>query len=144
MMLIRTRIRLLVIVLLTVSLGGGIAALRVIDDLQLAILESQRSRTDLVAIGEIRDLLLITTGEIADLPKWQAPQRDLFSERIGRCQQIITDLQRPDMEISTQERQAIEALARPVKNFSRAVSNSLRYVEEGLEDRALEDSIEHP
>jgi signal transduction histidine kinase len=138
MMLIRTRIRLLVIVLLTVSIGGGIAALRVIDDLQLAILESQRSRTDLVAIGEIRDLLLITTGEIADLPKWQAPQRDLFSERIGRCQQIITDLQRPDMEISTQERQAIEALARPVKNFSRAVSNSLRYVEEGLEDRALE------
>ncbi len=138
MMLIRTRIRLLVIVLLTVSIGGGVAALSVIEDLQLAIRESQRSRTDLVAIGEIRDLLLITTAEIDDLPKWQAPQRDLFSRRIERCQQIIADLQMPDVEISTQERQAIEALARPVKNFSRAVTNSLRYVEEGLEDRALE------
>ena len=70
-MLIRNRILLLVLTLHIFAIGGGLSALTVIHDLQLAIEASQKSRQDLISIGKIRDLLLITTGEIDHLQNWK-------------------------------------------------------------------------
>ncbi|MGE4602666.1 MAG: HAMP domain-containing sensor histidine kinase, partial [Planctomycetota bacterium] len=139
-MLIRTRIRLLLIVLLVISLGGGIAAVFVIDDLQAAMNESHRSRASLVVTGEIRDLLLASTADIEQLPTWQKSDRDRFKQRIDRCRQIIQSLGDSVTPLPAAEREAILELEVPVKNFGRAVTRAFQYLEEGLEQKALNRS----
>ena len=139
-MLIRTRIRLLLTILLVISLGGGISALTVISELRGAMRESQRSRASLVATGEIRDLLLASTGDIEQLPRWEKTDRDRFQQRIDQCQQIIHSLVDVKTPLPVEEREAILELERPVKNFGRAVTRAFQYMEEGLEDRALNRS----
>ncbi|MEC9477354.1 MAG: ATP-binding protein [Planctomycetota bacterium] len=136
-MLIRTRIRLLLGVLLLISLGGGLSALLVIQDLQGAMQESQRSRASLVATGEIRDLLLASTADIEQLPRWEKADRDRFQHRISRCEQIIHSLIGDNHSIPPTEKDAILDLKRPVTNFGRAVTRAFQHLEEGLEDRAL-------
>ena len=139
-MLIRTRIRLLLTILLVISLGGGISALTVISELRGAMRESQRSRASLVATGEIRDLLLASTGDIEQLPRWEKTDQDRFQQRIDQCQQIIHSLVDVKTPLPVEEREAILELERPVKNFGRAVTRAFQYMEEGLEDRALNRS----
>ncbi|MDE0959591.1 MAG: HAMP domain-containing sensor histidine kinase [Planctomycetota bacterium] len=137
-MLIRNRILLLVLTLLIFAIGGGLSALTVIHDLQLAIEASQKSRQDLISIGKIRDLLLITTGEIDHLQNWKTADRDRFRQQIDRCQQAIHSLVDPEGSTSKDEEEAIQDLDRSVKNFERAVTHSLRYLEEGIADRGKE------
>ncbi|MGE4618526.1 MAG: ATP-binding protein [Planctomycetota bacterium] len=139
-MLIRTRIRLLILALLVTSLGGGIAALVVIDDLQEAVFESQRSRESLVATGEIRDLLLASTGEIEQLPLWTQSDKEQFRSRIQRCEEILQSFDVSDTSLPADEKEALLELRKPVKNFSRAVTRAFQYLEEGFEDRALSRS----
>ncbi|HIC22506.1 MAG TPA: HAMP domain-containing protein [Planctomycetes bacterium] len=139
-MLIRTRIRLLLMVLLVTSLGGGIAAVLVINDLQAAMNESHRSRASLVATGEIRDLLLASTGDIEQLPTWQKSDRDRFKKRIARCQQVIQSMGDSATPLPADEREAILELEIPIKNFGRAVTRAFQYLEEGLEEKALNRS----
>ncbi|MDE0958092.1 MAG: ATP-binding protein [Planctomycetota bacterium] len=137
-MLIRTRILLLVLTLFTFAIGGGLAALMVIHDLQMAVEESQKSRQDLISIGKIRDLLLITTGEIENLQNWKTTDRDRFRQQIDSCQHAIVSLVDPEGNTSKDEQGAIEDLDRSVKNFERAVIHSLRYLEEGIQGRGQE------
>lgn len=139
-MLIRTRIRLLLTALLVTSLGGSIAAVLVIRDLQTAMHESQRSRASLVATGEIRDLLLASTTDIEQMPGWKKSDRDRFNGRIDRCLQIIHTLGDATTPLPADETAAILELEKPVKNFGRAVTRAFQYLEEGLEEKALNRS----
>ncbi len=141
-MLIRNRIQLLVLTILTVSIGGGIAAMLVIQNLQLAIEEGGKSRQTLVSVGEIRDLLLSATGEIDDMEGWDSADRTNFLQRMKSSQLAISTLQQRSHQITSAEKAAIDALATPVRNFERAVSRSLRYQEEGIEQKGVDRTRE--
>ena len=92
-MLIRDRLRLLFIALLSVFFGAGALALIVIQDLDNAIQEGSSGRSRLIEVGKIRDLLLEASSEIEDLQSWGNNERNVFLDRLEECRSILSRMQ---------------------------------------------------
>lgn len=138
-MLIRDRLRLLFIALLSVFFGAGALALIVIHDLDNAIQEGSSGRSRLIEVGKVRDLLLEASSEIEDLQSWGNKERKVFLDRLQECRSILSRMQEENPEEDQLFQAAMKRLSRPVTDFSRAVTRALRYLdEEGAQSKNLD------
>lgn len=104
--------------------------LGVLQDLDQAVTEGAKGRSRLIASGKIRDLLLSASSEVEGISRWQSDDRSRFFNHLEACDEIIREMLSELEPEASSIRNSVEALSRPVTDFGRAVTRTLRYLDE--------------
>ena len=139
-MLIRNRLRLILLVVLILAVVSGVSALWAMSRLQTAIDQGNASLKSQRMALEMRSRVLSTSDEVDALFKGVEGANQRFEASIKGCRGALLDLDggSASSPSADDDRRAAERLGRALTNFERAVRRSLRYTEEGQDDKGLE------
>lgn len=139
-MLIRTRLRLILVVVLALAVTSGISAIWAMGRLQVAIDQGTASLQSQRLALEMRSRVIDASSEVSALFDGEEAARLRFEASIVACRDTLRELDSgPSAAVSAaDDRRAAHRLGRTLTNFERAVGRSLRYTEEGQDEKGKE------